>query len=84
MKWVVLPFSDSYFEQTNCIEVKIDHYPIIKHTINRIAFGNTYESTIIFQSFYLPTFLPNLRLMRPFSLARVELSLLVIFINKFI
>ena len=64
MKWVVLPCSESNSEETNCIEVKITHFPVIKYSIKRIAFENEYESNYII---YLPTFLLNLRLMHPLS-----------------
>ena len=61
MKWVVLPCLKSYSEETTCIEVKINPFFLIKNNINRIAFENAHESTIIFSVFYLSTFLPNLR-----------------------
>ena len=74
MKWVVLPFSESYSVETKCTEVKfypVSDFPVIKNTIKRIAFENENKSTIIFQSFlfanvpaestsYAPTFLVNI------------------------
>ena len=33
------------------MKLKFTHFPVIKNTINRIAFKNAYESSIIFQSF---------------------------------
>ena len=51
MKWVMLPRSESYSEETKCIEVKIDSFPVIKNTIKWITFENWSESSIIFQSF---------------------------------
>ena len=60
MKWVVLPYSGSYSEETKCT-----HCPVIKNTFKRIAFKNANQ--IIFQYFlianipaestsYVPTF----------------------------
>ena len=54
------------------MKLKFTHFPVIKNTIKRIAFRNTYETSIIFQSFYLPAFLPNLRLMRPLSIVIID------------
>ena len=45
MKWIVLPYSESYFEETKYTLVN----PVIKNNIKRIAFENAYESFIIFQ-----------------------------------
>ena len=67
MKWVVLPYSEPFTEETKCNEVKFTHFPVIKNTIKRIAIKNAYYSSIIFQSFlyanipaespsYTPTF----------------------------
>ena len=50
MKWIVLPYSESYFEETKYILVK---------------FYQFFSSL-----FYMPTFLQNLRLMRPLSFIR--------------
>ena len=44
---------------------------VIKNILKRIAFANAYKSSIIYQFFYMPTFLPNLRLMRPHSLVKI-------------
>ena len=49
MKWIVLPYSESYFEETKYMLVKFYQFPVIKNTIKRIAFENAYESSIIFQ-----------------------------------
>ena len=51
MKWIVLPQSESFFEETNYMLVKnfITNFPVIKNTIQRIAFENAYESSMIFQ-----------------------------------
>ena len=51
------------------LEIFFTNFPVFKNTIIRIAFENAYESSINFQPFYMPTFLPNFRLMRPLSLA---------------
>ena len=68
MKWIVLPYSESYFEETEYILIKCYQFPVFMNTIKRIAFENTYESSIIFQPFlyvnvpaefpsYAPTFI---------------------------
>ena len=58
----------SHFEKTKYILVNFTNFPVIKNTIKRIAYENAYESSIIFQPLLpMPTFLPNLRLMRPLS-----------------
>ena len=52
MKWIVLPYSESYFEETKYILVKFYQFPVFKNTVlfKRIAFENAYESSsIIFQ-----------------------------------
>ena len=67
MKWIVLPYSESYFEETIYILVNFYHFPVFNYTIKRKAFDNAYESFIIFSLIYMPTFLPNLRLIRPLS-----------------
>ena len=75
MKWIVLSYSESYFEETEYILVnKFINFPVLKNAIKRIAFANANESSIIF----LSTFLPNLRLMRPFSLRIITYFLIVI------
>ena len=51
MKWIVLPSSESYFEETKHILVKFYLFSCIQNTIRRIAFENAYESSIIFQPF---------------------------------
>ena len=52
MKWIVLPYSDSYFEETKYILVKIYQFSCIhEYTIKRIAFENACESSIIFPPF---------------------------------
>ena len=54
MKWVVLPYSESYTEETKGNEVKIYSFPVIKNTIKRNAFKNAYDSSIFFSLFYMP------------------------------
>ena len=56
MKLIVLPFSESYSEETKCTEVKFTHFPVIKNTIKRIAFENEYKSSMIFKSFLFANF----------------------------
>ena len=67
MKWIVLPYSNSYSEETKCINVIFIHFPLIQKTNKQTTFENMYESSIIFQSFlyantsaespsYAPTF----------------------------
>ena len=67
MKLVVLLYSESYLQETKYILVKFNHFSCIKNTIERIAFENAYELSIIFQPFlyanvpaespsYAPTF----------------------------
>ena len=53
MKWVALPYSEPYTEETKCNEVKIYLFSCNQeyYTIKRIAFKNAWESSIIFQSF---------------------------------
>ena len=51
MKWMVLPYSESYFEETK--------------------FEKVYESSINFHPCHMPTFLPDLHLMRPLSLVEI-------------
>ena len=46
-----------------------------KKNTNKHDIQNAYESSIIFQPFYMPMFLPNLRLMRPLSLKKVSLMI---------
>ena len=70
MKWIVLPYSESYFEETKYTLVN----PVIKNNIKRIAFENAYESFIIFQPLlyanvpaespsYAPTFFKEMYLL---------------------
>ena len=70
IEWVVLPYSESYSEETKCIEVKINPF-CNQETINPITFENEYESTIILQSF-LFTNIPaqSTSYMRPLSFGR--------------
>ena len=49
MKWTVLPYSESYFEETKYMLVKFYKFSCNQYTIKRIAFENAYESSIIFQ-----------------------------------
>ena len=49
MKWTVLPYSESYFEETKDILVEFFNFSVLENTIKRIAFENAYESSIIFQ-----------------------------------
>ena len=71
-KWIVLPYSESYFEETKCIEVKI--YPYSGNQENNQTNGIRKYIRIIyivvsfFSLFNVPTFQPNLRLIRPLSL----------------
>ena len=52
MKWIVLPYSESYFEETKYILlISFFKFHVFKNTIERIAFENAYESSIIFQPF---------------------------------
>ena len=52
MKWIVLPYSESYFEEQNNILVNIlPIFHVFKNTFIWMAFQNAYESSIIFQSF---------------------------------
>ena len=72
MKWVVLPYSEPYTEETKCNE--LTHFPVIKNTIKRIAFKNAYESSIYIFSlnssipaestFNAPTFLMELHFLK--------------------
>ena len=49
---MVLPYSESYFEETKYILVKFYQLScIFENTIKGIEFENTYESSIIFQPF---------------------------------
>ena len=57
--------SEPYTDEKNAIKLKYTHFPVIKNTIKRKEFKIAYESSILFQSFYMPAFLQNLRLMRP-------------------
>ena len=73
-KWIVLPYSESYFEETKCIEVKI--YPYSGNQENNktngiriyIPIQIIYIVVSFFSLFNMPTFQPNLRLMRLLSL----------------
>ena len=68
MEWIVLPYSESYFEETKYILAKFYQFSCTQeYYIKRIAFENWYESSIIFQPFlyanvpaeppsYAPTF----------------------------
>ena len=50
MKWIVLPYSESYFEGIKYILVKFHQFfTVIKTTIKLIAFENAHKSSIIFQ-----------------------------------
>ena len=49
MKLVVLPYSESYLEETKYILVKFHQFSCYQNTIKRIEFENAYESSIIFQ-----------------------------------
>ena len=57
-------------KRQNALKWKFTLFHVIKNTIKQITFENWSESSIIFQS-YLPTFLPNLRHMRPLSLVYI-------------
>ena len=46
-------------------------FSVINNNIKQLAFEKAYESTLFFYNlFYVPTFLPNLRLMHPCSLQK--------------
>ena len=71
MKWVVLPYSEPYTEETNAMKLKFTQFNVTKNTIKRIAFKNAFKSSIIFQSLlyasipaestcYAPTFFGTL------------------------
>ena len=52
MKWIVLNYSESYFEETRYILlISFFNFHVFKNTIKRIAFENAYESSINFQPF---------------------------------
>ena len=47
-KWIVLPYSESFSEGTYYNEAKLHNFPVNKNTVKRLAFGNAFESSIIF------------------------------------
>ena len=49
IKWIVLPYSETYFEETKYMLVNFINFPVIKNTIKRKAFENAYGSSIIYQ-----------------------------------
>ena len=49
MKWIVLPYSESYFEETKYILKKSTIVPVFKNTNKRIALENAHKSSIIVQ-----------------------------------
>ena len=51
MKWIILPYSESYFEERKYILVKCYQFSCIQETVKRISFENAYESSVIFQPF---------------------------------
>ena len=75
MKWIILPYSESYFEETKYILVKflpiflysrilLSEYPS-KTRMNRLEF---------FSLFHMPTLLPNLHLMRSLCFTKEYMS----------
>ena len=52
MKWIILPYSESCFEETKYILVKFYKFSCIQEYIKRIAFENAYGSSVIFQPFW--------------------------------
>ena len=82
MKWIELPYSESYFEETKYILVNFANFPVFKNTMKRIAFENAYESSRIFQPFlyanvpaetssYAPTFFKGTRALTPCSCIKI-------------
>ena len=65
MKWVVLPFSESDSEETKSIKVKIYPFSCNKEYYYTNSIRKSVRINHNISVFYLPTFLPNLRLMRP-------------------
>ena len=65
-KWIVLPYSESFSEETKYTEVKI-HLFSCNQGYNKTALENPLVSSIIFSLFCMPTILPNLRLIHPLS-----------------
>ena len=98
MKWIVLPYSESYFEEikyyTNNILVKFHQFfPVIKTTIKLIAFENAHKSSIIFQPFlynniptespsYAPTFFGRNKLREKIDMDNIFSHAFLSFIGK--
>ena len=62
------PIWNRILKKQNALKWTFTHFPIIKNAIKRKPFKNVYEASItFFYLFYMPTFLPNLGLMRPLS-----------------
>ena len=51
------PIQNHILKKQNAMKLKFTHFPVIKNTFKRIAFKSAYESSINFQSFYMPAFL---------------------------
>ena len=54
MKWVKLPIQNHILKTQNVMKLKFTHFSVIKNAFKRIELKNAYESSIIFQSFYMP------------------------------
>ena len=64
MKWIILPFPDSYFEETKYMSVKFYQFSCIRE----YYLTNSIRKCVLIVYNLSATFLPNLRLMRPLSL----------------
>ena len=64
MKWIILPFPDSYFEETKYMSVKFYQFSCIRE----YYLTNSIGKCVLIVYNLSATFLPNLRLMRPLSL----------------
>ena len=49
-KLIDCPIQNHILKKQDSMKLKFTHFPVIKNTIKRIEFKNTYESSIIFQS----------------------------------
>ena len=63
MKWIVLPYSELYVEETKYMLVKFYQFSCNQEYYET----NSIRKCVFFSLFYMPMFLPNLRLMRPLS-----------------
>mgnify|MGYP003692198961 CR=1 FL=1 len=74
MKWIVLPYSEWYFEETKYISVKFYQFSCIQGYYQTNSIRKCVWFVYNFSAFFnMPTFLPNLRLMRPLSFSEVQL-----------